>query len=59
VVDVHRFAGDRFTLGDVPVEPVRLSVRTDDGRRGEALVRLAAGESRGVEITLAGSPARR
>jgi hypothetical protein len=58
-VDVHRFAGDRFTLGDVPVEPVRLSVRTDDGRRGEALVRLAAGESRGVEITLAGSPARR
>jgi hypothetical protein len=58
-VDVHRFTGDRFALGDLPSEPLRLSVRTDDGRRGEAQVRLAAGESRDLEITLTGNPAGR
>ncbi|BDG03984.1 carboxypeptidase regulatory-like domain-containing protein [Anaeromyxobacter oryzae] len=58
-VDVHRFTGDRFALGDLPGEPLRLSVVADDGRRGEALVRLAAGESRGLEIVLSGSPAGR
>lgn len=50
VLDVHRFAGDRFALGDLPAEPVRIVVRSDDGRRGEAEVALAAGETRPVEI---------
>ncbi|WP_242394542.1 carboxypeptidase-like regulatory domain-containing protein [Anaeromyxobacter oryzisoli] len=58
-VDVHRFTGDRFALGDLPSEPLRLLVRTDDGRRGEADVRLAAGETRGLEISLADAPVRR
>jgi hypothetical protein len=53
-LDVHRFAGDRFELGDVPAEPLRLAVRTDDGRRGEAEVRLGAGEARTLEVALGG-----
>jgi 5-hydroxyisourate hydrolase-like protein (transthyretin family) len=51
-VDVHRFAGDRFELGDLPAEPLRLVVRADDGRRGQAEVALAPGEVRAVEIAL-------
>jgi hypothetical protein len=51
-VDVHRFAGDRFELGDLPAEPLRLVVRADDGRRGAAEVSVAAGEVRAVEIAL-------
>jgi hypothetical protein len=51
-LDVHRFAGSRFALGDLPAEPVRLSVRADDGRRGSAELRLAPGERRAVEIAL-------
>jgi hypothetical protein len=51
-VDVHRFAGDRFELADLPAEPLRLSVRAADGRRGAAEVRLAPGERRSVEIAL-------
>jgi hypothetical protein len=51
-VDVHRFAGDRFTLGDLPAEPVRIVVRTADGRRGELEVELGAGETRPVEIAI-------
>lgn len=53
-LDVHRFTGDRFALGDLPAEPLRLSVVADDGRRGDARVEVAAGESRAVEISLAG-----
>jgi hypothetical protein len=52
VLDVHRFAGDRFALGDVPAEPLRLEVRTADGRRGTAEVRVAPGEKRLLEIAL-------
>jgi hypothetical protein len=52
-VDVHRFAGDRFELADLPSEPLRLVVRAEDGRRGAAEVRVAAGETRAVEIALA------
>jgi hypothetical protein len=51
-VDVHRFAGDRFELGDLPAEPLRLVVRSEDGRRGAAEVAVAAGEVRAVEIAL-------
>jgi hypothetical protein len=51
-VNVHRFAGDRFELGDLPSEPLRLLVRAEDGRRGAADVRLAAGDVRTVEIAL-------
>jgi hypothetical protein len=50
--DVHRFAGTRFALDDVPTGPVRLTVRADDGRRGAAELTLAAGETRALEIAL-------
>jgi hypothetical protein len=51
-VDVHRFAGTRFALGDLPAEAVRIVVRADDGRRGEAEVALGAGETRPVVIAV-------
>jgi hypothetical protein len=51
-LEVHRFAGDRFEIGDVPAEPLRLLVRTEDGRHGQADLRVAAGEVRDVEIAL-------
>jgi hypothetical protein len=51
-LDVHHFAGGRFELADLPPEPLRLSVRAADGRRGAAEVRLAPGERRSVEIAL-------
>ncbi len=51
-VDLRRFDGDSFSLSDLPAEPLRLTVRTDDGRRGEAEVRVAAGETRTVTIAL-------
>ena len=51
-LDVHRFAGERFALGDLPPEPLRLVVRSDDGRRGSAEVRVGPGETRAVEIAL-------
>jgi hypothetical protein len=50
--DVHRFAGDRFVLGDLPAEPVRIVVRTGDGRRGEAEVALQPGATLPLEISL-------
>jgi hypothetical protein len=46
----HRFTGDAFALPDLPPEPLRLSVRTDDGRRGIAEVTLAPGETRSLKI---------
>jgi hypothetical protein len=52
-VDVHRFAGDRFELGDLPAEPLRLVVRADDGRHGQAELSVGPGEVRAVEIALA------
>jgi hypothetical protein len=51
-VDVHRFAGDRFDVADVPPEPLRLAVVTEDGRRGEAVVSVASAEVRTIEVIL-------
>ncbi len=51
-LDVHRFAGERFEIGDLPPEPLRLVVRADDGRRGAAELRVAPGETRAVEIAV-------
>jgi hypothetical protein len=53
-LDVHRFTGDRFALGDLPAEPLRIVVVSDDGRRGDARVEVGAGESRALEIALGG-----
>jgi hypothetical protein len=50
--DVHRFAGDLLDIGDVPAGPVRLAIRTADGRRGAADLVLAPGESRSIAIDL-------
>jgi hypothetical protein len=57
-LDVHRFAADRFELGDLPPEPVLLTIRTADGWRGTAEVALRAGESRAVAIDLEAPRAR-
>ncbi len=51
-LDVHRFSGDRFELGDLPPGALRLTARAEDGRSGQAEVRLAPGEARTVEIGL-------
>ena len=51
-LDVHRFAGERFALGDLPPEPLRLVARSGDGRRGAAEIRVEPGETRVVEIAL-------
>ncbi len=51
-LDVHRFAGERFELADLPPEPLRVLVRSDDGRRGTAEVRVGPGETRAVEIAV-------
>jgi hypothetical protein len=51
-LEVHRFVGERFALGDLPAEPLRLVAHADDGRRGAAEVRVEPGETRSVEIGL-------
>jgi Carboxypeptidase regulatory-like domain len=51
-LDVHRFAGKRFALADLPAERLRISVRAADGRRGATEVRISPGERRAVEIAL-------
>jgi hypothetical protein len=57
-LDVHRFAGDRFEVADVPPEPLRLAVVADDGRRGVAEVSVASAEVRSVDVVLAPQPSR-
>ncbi len=52
-LDRQRLHGDRFDLGDLPPEPVRLTVRTDDGRVGRAAVTLAPGQRARLAIRLA------
>ena len=52
-IDVHRFTGERFELGDLPAEPLRLTVRADDGRTGTAELTVPSGEVRPVDVSLA------
>jgi hypothetical protein len=51
-LDAHRFAGTEFQLGDLPTDPVRVTVVADDGRRGSVDVQLAPGETRRLEIAI-------
>jgi hypothetical protein len=51
-LDVHRFAGERFELADLPPERLRIAVQAADGRRGTAEVQVAPGERRALEIAL-------
>lgn len=50
----RHFPGDTFALHDAPGQPLRLVVRTADGRTGEAQVALAPGGSAEVEVPLTG-----
>jgi hypothetical protein len=51
------FTGDSFVLTQAPGLPLRVSVRTTDGRTGEASVKLEPGQSAQVEISLTGGTA--
>jgi hypothetical protein len=46
----QRFTGDRFAVPDLPPEPLRLLVKTDDGRTGAIVVSPAAGATTSVEV---------
>jgi protocatechuate 3,4-dioxygenase beta subunit len=50
----RRFPGDTFFLPDAPGQRLQLSVRTADGRTGEAQVTLTPGGSAEVEVPLTG-----
>ena len=51
------FTGDTFALYDAPALPLRVSVRTTDGRTGEAQVTLSPGQSAELEVPLTGGSA--
>ncbi|MET0403740.1 MAG: carboxypeptidase regulatory-like domain-containing protein, partial [Cystobacter sp.] len=51
------FTGDSFVLPQAPGLPLRVSIRTEDGRTGQASVRLEPGQSARVEIELTGGSA--
>ena len=51
------FSGDSFALYDAPAQAVRVSVRTTDGRTGEARTTLTPGKSTEVEVALTGGSA--
>ncbi len=51
------FTGDAFAIYDAPALPLRVSVRTTDGRTGEAQVTLTPGQSAELEVTLTGGSA--
>jgi hypothetical protein len=53
----RHFTGDTFTLADAPGLPLRVSVRTTDGRTGEATVTLEPGQRAEVEVPLTGGAA--
>ncbi|KFE69477.1 hypothetical protein DB31_6452 [Hyalangium minutum] len=46
------FPGNRFELGDVPAEEVKVRVRTEDGATGEALTSTRPGAVSEVEVAL-------
>jgi hypothetical protein len=50
----RRFPGDTFSLSDAPGQPVKVTVRTADGRTGEARVTLTPGGTAQVEVPLTG-----
>lgn len=50
----RRFPGATFALPDAPGQPVKVTVRTDDGRTGEARVTLTPGGAAEVEVPLTG-----
>jgi hypothetical protein len=54
-VETHRFAADRLELGDLPPEPLRLTIRADDGRSATLDVTLAPAEVRHADIALEGA----
>jgi hypothetical protein len=56
-VEVLRLHGDRFDLGDLPPEPVRLTVRAADGRTGRVELTPSPGQVARVTIPLARPPA--
>ena len=51
------FTGTTFALYDAPALPLRVSVRTTDGRTGEASVTLSPGQSAELEVPLTGGAA--
>lgn len=53
----RRFAGSTFLLSDAPAQALKVTVRTEDGRTGEALVTLRPGGTSDVEVPLTGGVA--
>lgn len=51
------FPGSEFLLTDAPGQPLKVSVRTTDGRTGEAQVTLSPGQRADVEVPLTGGAA--
>jgi hypothetical protein len=51
------FPGNEFLLTDAPAQELRVSVRTHDGRTGEAQVQLSPGQRADVEVPLTGGAA--
>jgi carboxypeptidase family protein/PDZ domain-containing protein len=51
------FPGGEFLLTDAPGQPLKVSVRTTDGRTGEAQVTLSPGQRAEVEVPLTGGAA--
>lgn len=58
-VEVLRVPGDRFDLGDLPPEPVRLTARAADGRVGVVELTPVPGQVSRVTVSLARPPAGR
>ncbi|QDF00380.1 carboxypeptidase regulatory-like domain-containing protein [Myxococcus xanthus] len=53
----RRFAGSTFVLPDAPAQALKVTVRTEDGRTGEAQVTLRPGGTSDVEVPLTGGVA--
>ncbi|ABF92127.1 PDZ domain protein [Myxococcus xanthus DK 1622] len=53
----RRFAGSTFLLPDAPAQALKVTVRTEDGRTGEAQVTLRPGGTSDVEVPLTGGVA--
>jgi len=50
----RHFPGDTFHLHDAPGQPLKLAVRTTDGRTGDVQVTLSPGGTADVEVPLTG-----